>query len=49
LVDWALHEAYHGCDFDNGKDEFGFTVGFHAEQVDDDNGDEENGDKYGFW
>lgn len=33
-----VHETGDGGDFDNGKDEFGLTVAFDTEEVDDDDG-----------
>jgi len=40
------HEAYHCCYFEDGKHEFRFAIPLHAKQVDDDNDDEKQSDKY---
>ena len=39
----GLHVSYHGCDFDNGEDEFCFSVTLDAEEVDHDDQDQEDG------
>lgn len=41
----VLHETHYSSDFDNRKDEFGFTIGFDSEEVDHDNGDEKDSHK----